>query len=201
VSLVILGEFVFTKSEVPDYIPFGGEQALKVHQYVGGNRTTDAMGVIEPDISWSGIFMGGEMYSKARYLDQLMRAANPLVFTYAQARYVVLIKNFDPQYRDTYIEYSITLSVIKNLTQPVVFLPQLTWIDAVEEELANAQLLADLIKNGDISDKIGALASAINQVPDLGSASQSVLSNIASLIGDANSAVSSAIDGITGGLF
>lgn len=192
-AIIILGEFVFTQSEVPDYIPFGGQESLAVHQFVGGGRVIDAMGIIEPDITWSGIFMGNQMTRKARYITKIMKEAKPLKFSYNQFRYNVLIKSFEPQYRDTYIEYTITLAVIQNLTEPVLYFPQLTWVDAFKEQLAYAQTLADLIKNGNILDKVGAIAAAVDQVPDLGIAGQGQISNITGLVGDASGAVTSAI--------
>ena len=80
-------------------------------------------------------------------------------------------------------------------------MPQLTWIDAFKDQLTYAQTLADLIQNGNISDKVGAIAAAANQIPNLGLAGQADITNLTSLIGDASTAVSSTIDSIAGGLF
>ena len=39
-----LGDFQFQQQEIPESIPFGGEQALAVHRLVGGVKVVDAMG-------------------------------------------------------------------------------------------------------------------------------------------------------------
>jgi len=184
-TIVRLGEFIFTRSEVPDFIPFSGSQAIAVHQLVGGKRVVDAMGVLEPDISWSGTFIGTGMVDKARYLDQLMRDANVLTFSYNQFRYTVLIKQFLPKYRDSYIDYSITLQVVENLTKPIVFLPQLTWVQAFQDQLLNAQTLAALIQNGTLTDQIGAITALVDSIPDMNLIGQEQTTQLIGLINNA----------------
>ena len=55
---IILGGVVFTDFQIPNKIPFGGKQAHKIHDLIGGQRFVDAMGPNSGDKSWTGRFRG-----------------------------------------------------------------------------------------------------------------------------------------------
>jgi hypothetical protein len=55
-TTLTLGDFTFARYEIPERIPFGGDQQLNVHKLVGGVRVIDALGADPMPIEWSGFF-------------------------------------------------------------------------------------------------------------------------------------------------
>ena len=116
-----LGDVIFQDFEVPEFLPFGGKQALVVHRLPGGARTIDAMGSDDSDRRWSGRFRGYAAESRAKRLDFLRNQGKPLLLTWSTFRYRVLIESYDPDFRQPFeIPYSISCVVLADESSPLL---------------------------------------------------------------------------------
>lgn len=189
-----LGPITFTTYEIPAHINFGGMQALSVKQLVGGQRIVDAMGVVQDDITWSGIFFGTTALFRARFLDGLRSQGLALPLTWSQFSYSVVIKDFKASYeRDYQIPYSITVSVIQDLTIPIPILIPASYNDSVQVLLAQANDLALIAQNANVSTALLALNLAVNAIPDIGLATAQQLATVVAPLLQAQTVVASAI--------
>lgn len=117
--IVNLGGVAFGDMETPDEIPFGGDQALKVHKLVGGNRVIDSMGRDDIPLQWSGTFFGANALPRAQAIDAMRIAGKPVKLTWSALAYTVLIKRFVPKFRFiSYIPYEIVCEIITDDANP-----------------------------------------------------------------------------------
>lgn len=111
--LLELGDYTFTRMEIPEKINLGGEQKLVIHELVGGNRVIDAMGRQYDPLTWSGWFLGETAIDSAKYLDFLRKQGKPLVLKWSEFEYSVIIKKFTYDFVQQYkLQYSITCEVV-----------------------------------------------------------------------------------------
>lgn len=128
-SPIILGGFVFNGFEIPEKVPFGGAQRHAAHELLGGSRVVDALGPSERDIAWSGRFQGAFAWQRARIVDAMRIAGQPLPLIVDTEFRIVLITEFHPNYERSYqVPYSITCLVINN---PAAFDGSLVSLDTV----------------------------------------------------------------------
>jgi len=119
-TTLTLGNFTFARYEIPEHIPFGGEQTLAVHKLVGGVRVIDAMGAAPAPIEWSGFFVGDAALERALYIDGLRKAGKPLPLLWSELSFNVLIQSFHCEFKRFYrIPYRIVCEVVEDLTAPV----------------------------------------------------------------------------------
>jgi len=144
-TIVKLGEFSFRAFEVPEHIVFGGQQSLAIHQLVGGARYIDAMGPIEMPLEWDGRFRGLDAQERGRYLQNMRKKGLPLLLTWAEFSYRVLIRDLSTDFQRIYeIPYRISCEVLKDETQPLT-------------ALSNPDI--DSLVSGDMSTASGLVAS------------------------------------------
>lgn len=197
-----LGQVTFATYEIPQTINFGGTQALSVKQLVGGQRIIDAMGRVDDDITWSGLFFGSTATFRARFLDYMRIQGLPLPLTWSQFSYSVVIKDFKANFERNYqIPYSITCTVIQDLTAPIPILVPVGYNDAIQVLLAEAMDLALLINNGGVTAAMAALAASINLIPNLGLATSAQIASVVSPLLNAQNVVANAITLTSGSLF
>lgn len=178
-TTLTLGPVTFETYEIPQSINFGGDQALSVKQLVGGQRIIDAMGRIDDDITWSGIFFETTANFRARFLDQMRTGGLPWKLTWSQYSYSVIIKSFKASFERTYqIPYSITVTVIQDLTKPIPILVPTGYNDAVQNLMTEALDLALLASQANVTTALAALAAAINLIPDLTTATDAEIATI-----------------------
>ncbi|WP_042298952.1 hypothetical protein [Paraburkholderia kururiensis] len=178
-TVVQLGDFVFSDTEVPEKIPFGGSQALVTHQLVGGVRKVDAMGAIERPLRWSGTFRGANASTRARYVDGLRVAGLPLTLTWGEFSYQVLIEEFEPEYERFYmVPYTITCAVVQNNTNPVTTIASPTVDDAVSTDMTGASGLVSSLGIPSLTSAFGTLQSAISSVNTFVGAARSVVNGV-----------------------
>lgn len=174
-----LGDFKFSSFEIPDHIDFGGEQSLAIHKLVGGGRVIDSMGRDNAPLIWSGLFLGENALVRARYLDRLRVEGKPLLLTWDELSFYVVIKSFIPSYERFYkIPYSITCEVVVDNVQPISSLDASGvdyWIDA---DMKQATAFGALIGDGVLSDALGALDTVISGVSGLANAVQSTINTV-----------------------
>lgn len=201
-TTLTLGPVTFANFEIPEHINFGGAQSLSVKQFVGGKRVIQAMGRVDDDITWSGLFFGSTATFRAKFLDGMRVQGLPLPLTWSQFAFNVVIKEFKPLFQRTYqIPYSITCTVVQDLTKPIPILLPNGYNDAVQGMMAEAFDLALIASNANVTTALAALAVSINAIPDLGLATDAQLASIVSPLVTAQSATLSAITLTEGLLF
>jgi hypothetical protein len=192
-TFLTLGPVTFANFEVPERINFGGAQALSVKQLVGGARIIDAMGRIDNDISWSGLFFGSTAMYRAQYLDTLRTQGAPLPLTFANFNYSVVIKEFSCSFERTYqMPYRITCTVIQDLNKPISMLLPVGYNDAINNIMTEANDLALLIANPSISSAMALLSAAIQAIPSIQNASRTDLIPVVNQLVLTQNAVTSA---------
>ncbi|MDE2470434.1 MAG: hypothetical protein KGL35_17235 [Bradyrhizobium sp.] len=176
---VTLGDLTFSYLEVPETIPFGGEQRLTVHELVGGVRVVDAMGRSDMPLEWSGVFLGETALSRARYLDTLRVSGQALLLTWSEMRYRVVVQRFEASFNKPYeIPYRITCAVVEDQTGPVATVAQASIDDLMSGDMAQANWFGSLIGDGPLSGLLGTLGAAIRGVSSFANAAQSTINAV-----------------------
>jgi hypothetical protein len=201
-NFIFLGDFLFQAFEIPEQINIGGSQKLYVHELIGGQRRVDAMGRSDDDLTWTGWFFGELALERALYLDYLRTQGNQLTFQYSQLKYNVVIKEFKCEFqRTSKLPYSITLTVVQDLTTPVTFAIPTDLSQIVNDALIEANQLALLINDGGINAAMAIFNASINAVPSLNNPTADQIASIVSAGQSVEGAVSSAISSYTDSVF
>lgn len=199
---VILGAFKFRDMEIPASINGGGEQSLIVKKLVGGSRVIDAMGPDDDDISWGGLIQGSDSIDRAMQLDGMRIAGQPVLFTYFNLRYYVLVKSFKFNIERYYqITYSLTLTVLKDFNQPAGLLSLLGISDAIINDFTIANTIAGLINDPTLNAAMGTLNTAISSVSSFSNAPVATVNSVLGPLSTAQSTVSSLIAATRARLF
>ncbi|MEX3628334.1 MAG: hypothetical protein VB138_01510 [Burkholderia sp.] len=178
-TVLTLGDFEFARYEIPEKITFGGEQALAVHELVGGVRVVDAMGRIDGPLEWSGLFIGETALERARYLDGLRIAGKELTLFWSELAYRVVIKSFRCDFEKSYkLPYSISCIVVEDLYDPPTEIAPTGVDEWIADDMAEANALGDLIGDGPLSGLLGTLDSAISTVSSFANAVQSTINGV-----------------------
>ncbi len=111
---VSLGPVVFTGFEVPSRINFGGTQQLVIHKFPGGTRIIDSLGDDPAAPEWKGTFTGALAAARARQVNALRLAAQPVPLSFGPFTAQVVIKRFAASYERNgfWIPYSIACEVL-----------------------------------------------------------------------------------------
>ncbi|MFC3109936.1 LysM peptidoglycan-binding domain-containing protein [Undibacterium arcticum] len=174
-----LGDLNFSRFEVPEHIQFGGDQALAVHELVGGKRIVDAMGRQDKPLEWSGQFIGADANDRARYLNYLRIAGKPLILSWGEYAYSVVVKTALMDYRRAYeIPYSISCMVVEDLTLPVTASPPASVDSAINDDMTTSNSLGGLIGDGPLTAALGTLNTAISAVSSFANAAQSTINSV-----------------------
>lgn len=199
---LILGPYIFQDFSVPQVINGGGDQALAVHQLVGGQRVIDAMGRLDDDISWSGLLFGENAETDAQFLDSLRVAGFELPMIYSQFNYLVLIRSFKFDFEREYqIRYTITVTVLQNLNLPFSLNNPISFATALLNLTNQANTLSSLINIPSVTTAMSNLTTQVNSVPNFDNASSSQISPVQASCAQAQSAVSSAIGSLNTTIF
>jgi hypothetical protein len=199
--------FEFSGFEIPEVLPFGGEQALGIQKLLGGARVIDAMGADDAPLSWSGRFRGPSASSRATYLDAKRRAGRPMTLAWADFNYTVFIQSFVADYqRDWEIPYRISCVVVQDNRNPNTTLQQPTVDQMVNEDLQGAMGYADDCPLGTLSSVITPVQTAIGSLQSAISVAGPLLNNVPGLnsvnaaLGLAQVATGTALTAINTGL-
>lgn len=174
-----LGSFTFKNTEIPESIPFGGDQELVVHRLVGGKRVIDSMGRTERPLEWSGVFFGGNALSRARKLDAMRVAGKELDLTWDELSYKVVIKSFLPDYRFKYnIPYKITCEVVKDNATPVLS-GELSFVQSlINGDITDLDSLIGAIGNDSLTSAYQSVTNALDKVENYAHIARSSIANI-----------------------
>ena len=136
---VVLDSFVFAGFEVPEYITVPGTMGMTVHKMPGGERVIDMLGDDPGDIAWSGTFIDGQPDDRARELEHLRSAGDPLGLQWGPYFYTVVIRSYSFKTMYSRVSYDIACTVLRNeATAPGGVDPDLT--NAVGGDILTAAL-------------------------------------------------------------
>jgi hypothetical protein len=170
-TTVRLGDFEFSRFEVPEKIPFGGDQRLIVHELVGGVRVIDAMGPTPMPLEWSGVFTGQSGLDRARYVDGLRKTGKPLTLSWDEFLFSVVIRTFQCEFKSFYrVPYRIVCEVVEDKTTPVTDIASPGIDTLVKDDLATANALASAAGNAAVSAQMALVSTAIANIPDFATA-------------------------------
>lgn len=174
-----LGDFTFQDSEIPERIPFGGEQSIVKHDLVGGGRVLQAMGGFDAPLEWSGWFRGASAVSRAKALDAMRAKGAPMLLTWGEFRYWVVIESFRPDYEHAYrIPYRIVCQPSINYGAPGADAPGSSLDDSIMSCTREASALTDSIGDGKLSGLMGDLKDAVSAVSSFATAAQAEISAV-----------------------
>ncbi|AVF41500.1 hypothetical protein AL486_18710 [Pandoraea apista] len=178
-TVLTLGDFAFARTEVPEQIPFGGQQALVVHKMVGGVRHVQAMGDDPMPLAWSGLLFGSMALERALYLKTLKESGQELELIWSELYYLVVIREFVADFERQYqLPYRISCEVVEDLTRSVRDVPDTGVDDLVNDDMLTINGLSDLIGDGPLSSLVGGLNSAISAVSSIAKAAQSTINGV-----------------------
>lgn len=162
-TIVKLGDFEFGHAEVPEGIPAGGNQMIHVNKFVGGKRKIVAVGRDDDDITWTGIFFGSNASKRFQALDFMRTQGNLLIFSYLEFKYSVVIKSFTGTVNRYYkIPYSITLTIVEDLANPVVVPPPVGFLDALYDDIATLFDILEMVRQPNIGVAVEVLNQYLN---------------------------------------
>jgi nucleoid-associated protein YgaU len=189
-----LGDFVFSRFEVPEEIPFGGDQKLIVHELIGGVRVVDAMGDQPTALDWSGIFVGQDALDRALYLDGQRKAGHALSLTWSGLRFTVVIRALNCSFRRFYrLPYRITCEVVSDDTAPVLAANNPAAEQLITDDLASANTVAAAINDDPLSGLMATLNSAVAAAGSLHDATSRVILGIEAPLNAVRSRISALI--------
>ncbi|MEJ7685619.1 MAG: hypothetical protein WKG52_00715 [Variovorax sp.] len=189
--------FEFSNLEIPESLPLGGSQRLAKHNFPGGARNVQALGADHAPIGWSGLMLGETALERAKGLDFLRVRGNPLLLTFFENTYTVVIERFEYTVERFYkVGYRITLEVVSDDSQPVQDIPPPGFDTAIQADADWMVGMAPEIGDGVLTSAIGAVASAVSRVRSFASASLSTVSGVLNAI----SAVTSRVTVLTAGV-
>ena len=195
-TIVKLGDFEFQHAEVPEGIPAGGNQMIHVNKFVGGKRKIVATGRDDDDITFSGIFFGANASDRFKALDYLRTEGNQLIFSYLDFRYSVIIKTFTGTINKYYkIPYSITLTIIEDLSNPVLVPPPAGFLDALYDDIATLFDIQALITQPNIGVLLEVLDQYLNTLLPNDAITKTVRDTLEGHITDVLDAVKNALGG------
>lgn len=174
-----LGDFVFSESEIPERIPFGGEQAIVKHDLIGGGRILQAMGAFDTSLEWSGWLCGASAVERAKTLDAMRVKGAPMLLTWGDFRYWVVIESFRPDYEYAYrIPYRIVCLPAINYGAPDAESPDSSLDDSIDSCTAEAEDLTDEVGDSTLSGMMGSLKDAVSSVSSFATAAQAQISAV-----------------------
>lgn len=173
-----LGQFVFSDFEIPESIPFGGEQRLTVKKLVGGARVIDALGDDPVPLVWGGIFLGADALNRAMALKSMKESGQVFPLSWDQFSYKVIIQSFLPDYRKAYyIPYRIACEVVSDNTKYVATPPP-NVTDVINADTNTATTICNNVGNSTLSTAMSTLSSAIAAVSDFAKATQAQINAV-----------------------
>lgn len=188
-----LGTVTFRGFEIPERIPFGGEQALSIKKLVGGARVVDALGQDDDPITWSGRFQGPGAVDRALELDTMRRGGQQQVLTVFGLSYTVVVKRFTYDVERMYqVLYTISLEVVQDNTQAPAANSS-TLDDLVGADMTTASGILPDVTDATIPPAMSSLQSAISAAGTLEGSTLTALAPVMAAAANASSVISSAI--------
>ncbi|CCD29938.1 putative phage protein [Candidatus Glomeribacter gigasporarum BEG34] len=178
-TTLTLGDFTFTRHEIPEKIQIGGEQKLAVHVLVGGQKIIDALGRADARLEWSGFLLGPHARERFRSLDALRIAGQPITLAWGEFAYRVVIQSFTAEYeRETQLRYRIVCEVLEDTSATENVGATRSIKDALDEDSSTARTEALNIDDAPLSALLDTLDNAIRTTTRIANATQSAIARI-----------------------
>lgn len=132
------------KFEIPESLDsLGGTQMTAIHNFPGGDKVVQGLGAFPSKLTWKGILLGGNAFSRAYALTSLRTSGLKQTITYGPWTLIGFVTTFEFQIKhENYIEYSCEIEILRD-NQNVANIPQ-----TQEEGLfANMQLVSSITTN------------------------------------------------------
>lgn len=194
---VSLGGFVFDDTEVPQKIPYGGQQILAVQKLIGGARQVNLLGPDPKDISWSGTIRSADQQARVASLVQMMVSGQVFALLWGEEYLQVVIRSFLPIAEAFFINYSITCCVVQDFTNGVAS-AQPDVLSSVADDMLSAVGLSPTDLPA-VSSAMGQLQNAVSAASVLAPGS-SAFNNIINATGAAQTALTGAQAAANGNL-
>ena len=174
-TTVVLGGVPLKGFEIPSKIPYGGDQALKVHKMLGGARTIDALGRDDMPLAWSGRFQGADAEDRARLIDQMRITGQQVALIWGEEAFAVVVEKFVVDWERFYQQpYSISCVVVTDNSFSGTAAPA-TLDDLVDGDMTAADDLAPDVPDTTIQPALDALSTVLVAVGTLQGASLTAL--------------------------
>lgn len=197
-----LGDFDFLDFEQPTAVTFGKEQSSYKHLIIGGGRVIDLLGAGDPDITWSGYFTGAQAELRARFLEGLVKAGQPLKLRTSDFVKDVVIINFSYGFHFVFpVAYTISLQVLQDDTLPVNIIVPGDLTDAIINTLLQAQDIAQLVANPSVTTALALALRAAQEVSPFDAAANTAIMAALSSAQAAQSVVGGAISSTEKSIF
>lgn len=116
-SVLQIGAVVFLDEEHPNTIEFPKPQTLSVHVNIGGARVIQELGPNPGDVEWEGVLFDQNVETRLDQLEAMKVAAQPVILSYLDQKYRVVIRDFKRKYSHEYLGgYRIIVTVQDDLT-------------------------------------------------------------------------------------
>ncbi len=182
-TTLTLGSVVFVDFQIPDSIPWGGEQKVVTHKLLGDLRTIDATGRDDADLEWSGVFLGETALDDARALDAMRIGGQPQTLSWDELSYSVIVHSFRPEYRKgNYIPYKITCAVVSDLSAPPAGASDPTTDDMVSDDMDTCSGLVTTVNDPTLSGLFGTFQSAVSSVTAVTSIASASAAQLTSML-------------------
>ncbi len=179
-----LGDVTFSGFEIPDRIPFGGEQMLSLHQLVGGARVIDAMGRSDAPLEWAGRFRGSNAVQRARLLDAMRIGGKAQTLTWGGFSYTVIVQRFTGVFEQAFeVPYTISCLVVSDDAQPVDPGQGPSVDDMMSSDAASAVDMGSDVGDDGLSGLLGTMQSSVSAVPSFATASRETIAGVVGPIG------------------
>ena len=187
-TLVILGGVVFDGYAIPEKIPFGGKQNLKIHELIGGQRVVDALGASPDEITFTGKFRGPGAIANAQALDAMRIAGSPVSLTWLGLNYLVVVHKFGAKTEKFYeVPYTVTCAVVQDPQQVIAGA-----ISSLTALVGGDMTSALAIPEAAALPAVAALGSAVGAQYSLDGAPSSVIVPLQASVASATTAIQAA---------
>lgn len=162
---VTLEGIAFDGFEVPEAMPFGGDQALAVHKLIGGQRVIDAMGRDDAPIEWTARFIGSDAVSRAKAIDAIRIGGAAVSLTWSSFSYTVVVKSFRPMYHaENWLDYSLTCEVVSDDASPSASSETPSLDSQMKDDAASATALGKDVNDPALSSSLSKASSSVTNV-------------------------------------
>jgi hypothetical protein len=187
-TYLTLGGYTFDGFGIPEKINGGGEQHLKVHKLLGGQRVIDALGGDDDTLKFRGRFRGAGAMDDALLMDAMRIAGAPVTLSYWNLQYTVVVSKFCWDFEKFYeVPYELECVVVANqLQQP-----------AQPDQTVDGAVSSDITAGAGAAAGDPACAAAFAALPTTYAAT-GPLQSISGAVSDAASAVSSGVSSAIG---
>ena len=149
-----LGGYTFSDQEIPESLSFPVDQNVAIHDFPGGKRVIQTLGVYYPTLNWSGILRTSTAETRSNAFRQMLTSAAQQKLTYLSNAFSVIVTKYVPDYKHIYrIDYSISVEIVSDLSGTTTATPPQS-IDQQNQAAISAanQNLADALADDSTND-------------------------------------------------